>query len=223
VEVVDGFLSRRGAGERVPFMKVVPGEWNGKVVVWAHPQGMQNINEAQKLIHSGYAVVAIDPFMSATFKAQPKPATRTSNRSNPNPPYAAYTLGYERSVLANRVHDLLSAVAMARAFPGAKSVCLMGIGDQGVPALLACALAGNSISRAVVDLKQFDFDKIKSDTDAMMLPGALKYGGVRAFAQLCPPESTLFCNVPESSGKLLTGPSIGQDIARMIDWLMESK
>jgi hypothetical protein len=222
VEVVDGMLSRRGAGERVPLMKVVPGEWNGKVVVWAHPQGVQSINEAQKLIHGGYAVVAIDPFASATFKAQPKPATRTSNR-NPSPPYAAYTLGYERSILANRAHDLLSAIAYAQTIPGAKSVQLIGVGDQGVPALLAYALAGEAVSRAVCDLNNFDFDKIKSDADPMMLPGALKYGGVAAFAQLCPAESTLICNVPETSGRRVTGPSFGQDTGKMIDWLMESK
>jgi hypothetical protein len=223
VEIVDGMLSRQGAGERVPLMKVVPGEWNGKVVVWAHPQGMQSINEAQKLINSGYAIVAIDPYMSATFKPQPKPATKTSNRSNPNPPYAAYTLGYERSVIANRVHDLLSTVAMAQSLPGAKSVQLIGVGDQGVPALLACAIAGDKIDRAAIDLDHFKFESVTSDTDPMLLPGALKYGGIVGFAKLCPPKSTVLYNVAESSGQRTTGLSIAKDSTTMINWLMEAK
>jgi hypothetical protein len=223
VEVVDGLLSRRGAGERIPVTKVVPGNFNGTVVVWAHPQGVASVNEARKLTDAGYALVAIDPFMSATFKPQPKPATRTSNRSNPNPPYAAYNLGYNRSVLAERVHDILSAAAMAQMTPGAKSVYLVATGEQGVAALLACAIAEGRIARTAVDLNHFDFDKVTNDKDPMLLPGALKYGGILGFAQLCPRETTLLCNVPESSGQRTTGLHIGKDTTKMLDWLMESK
>jgi hypothetical protein len=223
VDVVDGFLSRRGAGERVPLMKVVPGNFNGTVVVWAHPQGVASINETRRLIEAGFAVIAIDPIMSATFRPQPKPATQTSGRSNPNPPYAAYNLGYNRSVLAERVHDILSAIATAHAIPNAESVHLAGIGQQGVAALLARALAGDRIARTAVDLNHFDFDKITSDNDPMLLPGALKYGGILGFAQLCPRQTTLLCNVPETSGRRTTDLNIGSGSSTILDWLMQSR
>jgi hypothetical protein len=223
VEVNDGLLTRRGAGERLPFRTIHPANWNGRVVVWAHPNGKASLSEAQKLVDGGYAVVAIDPFMSDAFKPLPKPATRVSNRSNPNPAYAAYTLGYNRSVLAERVHDLLSAVAMAHATSGAKSVYLIGLKEQGIAALLARAIAGDTIARAAIDLNGFDFDQVTRDTDPMLLPGALKYGGVFGFAQLCPADTTLLCNMPETSGRRTTGLHIGHDSGKMIDWLMETQ
>jgi hypothetical protein len=64
-------------------------------------------------------------------------------------------------------------------------VKLAGFAGSGVEALIGRCLAGDAIDRAVIDLDQFDFDRVTEDVDPMLLPGALKYGGVGGWLPLC--------------------------------------
>jgi hypothetical protein len=81
---------------------------------------------------------------------------------------------------------------MAR-LPAKDGVHLVAFGRMGPCALLARALAGDNVRRAAIDLDGFDFDQIKTPDDEMMLPGALKYGGIHGFTPLCVHgESRLF-------------------------------
>ena len=41
------------------------------------------------------------------------------------------------------------------------------------------------MARTAADFDQFRFEKVQATTDEMMLPGALKYGGLPALASLC--------------------------------------
>jgi hypothetical protein len=50
--------------------------------------------------------------------------------------------------------------------------------------LAARALAGDAVARTVVDLGGFDFDQVRDVTDEQLLPGAVKYGGIRGLASL---------------------------------------
>src|SRR6266849_2101703 len=94
--------------------------------------------------------------------------------------YAGYTFGYNRPLLANRVHDILTAVAYAKGLKGVKKVHLVGIGKAGPWVLMARALCGDAVDRCAVDVDGFRFDKVAKTDDEMMLPGALKYGGLPA-------------------------------------------
>jgi hypothetical protein len=96
------------------------------------------------------------------------------------------------------VHDLLSVIALARGWSKTPSVHLIGFKDAGPAALLARALAQDAIDRAVIDLDQFDFDRITDDSDLMLLPGAMKYGGIYGFLPLCDHGESLLCNVRDS-------------------------
>jgi hypothetical protein len=55
------------------------------------------------------------------------------------------------------------------------------------------------VERTAADCHQFRFDKISSVNDEMMLPGALKYGGLPAFAALCAPHP-LFVHNHQGTG-----------------------
>jgi hypothetical protein len=59
---------------------------------------------------------------------------------------------------------------------------------------LAKALAGDAVDRCAADLDGFRFDSVRTNDDPMMLPGALKYGGMAAFAALCAPGDLLLHN-----------------------------
>ena len=109
--------------------------------------------------------------------------------------YAGYNTGYNRSIVANRAHDLLTAVAFAKTH-GARHMRLVASGGAGVWALPARALAGAEIERAAIDLGGFDFDQITRVDDDRLLPGALKYGGVTSLVSLCTEGRTTLFGMP---------------------------
>src|SRR5262249_14597976 len=120
-----------------------------------------------------------------------------------NQAYAGFTFGYNRPLLANRVRDILTTVAMARLHPRTKAVHIIGFEKAGPWVVLARALCGDAVARTAADLDQFRFDKVRTTDDAMMLPGALKYGGLPAFAALCAPGELLLHNHGGAGGALV--------------------
>jgi hypothetical protein len=109
------------------------------------------------------------------------------DRAPINSSYAGYTFGYNRTLLANRVHDILTAVACARILPGVKKVDLVGLGEAGPWVLLARGQCGDAVARTAADVNGFRFEKVRTTSDPMMMPGALKYGGLPALAALAAP------------------------------------
>ena len=144
---------------------------------------------------AGFAVVAPDVFGVGELALE-KPYPVDKN-------FAGYTYGYNRSLLAQRVHDILTFVAFGRSLLKAKRIDLVGWGEAGPWVVLAKALAGDAVTRTAADLNQFRFESIKTTDDPMMLPGAVKYGGLPAFLALCAPGEVLAHNHKgTSSGKL---------------------
>jgi hypothetical protein len=116
-----------------------------------------------------------------------------------NKDYAGFTFGYNRTLLAQRVHDILTALAYAKGHEKTKTVHLVGFEKAGPWVLLARALCGDAVTRTAADCDGFRFDKVRTTTDEMMLPGALKYDGLPALAALAAP-SELFVHHHEGTG-----------------------
>jgi hypothetical protein len=231
-----GFIARKGTGERVPSRALFPKQWDGRVVVWAHPEGCASLGgangfvpEVQASLDRGLAVIAVDLFMSSAFTpAAPAARATGTTTASRSASYAGFSLGYNRSIVANQVHDLLSVIALARGWSNTKSVHLLGFEKAGPSALLARALAGDAVERACIDLNQFDFDQVRDDSDPMFLPGALKYGGIYGFVPLCTSGRTLLCNARQSGRFELAKrtPNVAiemntRDAGAMLDWLTE--
>lgn len=187
-------FGRKGEKIAVPSAGVFgPKFTGGKAVIWVDPKGKSSIFEngkvipaARSLIDAGYAVIAMDSFGSGEAKPTVKQEV--------NKTYSAFTYGYNRTPLANRVHDILTITCFARTMLNAKTVHLVGWGETGPAAILAKAVAGEAFDRCAVDLNQFKFDSIKDPADPMLLPGALKYGGMPAFLAACAPGAVLAHN-----------------------------
>src|SRR4029079_6751062 len=133
------------------------------------------------------------------FPAHATAATTQPKKKDLNPPYAGFVLGYNRSVIANRTHDLLTAFGTGQMLSGDGDVSVVAFGEAGPPALLACAVASHHVRKAAIDLDQFDFDKVvaageSAEPDPNLLPGALKYGGIYSFATVCDRRDMLLCN-----------------------------
>jgi dienelactone hydrolase len=204
----------------------------GHFVIWLHPAGKASLIEKGKvnpavksLTDAGYLVVAPD-LLGTGEAAFPK-------AWGVDPKYAGFTFGYNRSLLANRVHDALTVIATRD--PNVNGIRLVGWGAMGPVAILAKALAGDAVKKTAADLNGFSFEKIEDANDPMTLPGALKYGGMGAFLGLCAPGEVLVHNhkgtgtgnVSRSaydaagSADKLTRSADKLDDAKVIEWLLK--
>jgi hypothetical protein len=191
-------FTRSDKRSRVPTIGIIPKSWDKKVVVvWAHPDGKAAAFEAdgrtpspsvRALLATNRAVLVPDVFLVGE-------AAGSAPHVKNDDVYAGFNYGYNRTVLASRAYDLLTIVAFART-TGASEIELAGVGKAGVWALVARALAGKAIARAAIDLNGFDFDRVTRIDDEMLLPGALKYGGVMGIAASCAEGSTTLFNPP---------------------------
>jgi hypothetical protein len=230
--VTSAQLTRRGSGEIVRATLLAPRTPNpGAIVIWAHPNGRASLFGAdgatpvpavQHLLEGGALVIAPDMFLPDVAPDDPQAAHRPHVKNEDTFPPFFY--GYNRAVLAERVRDLLTVVnfATSRRLP---AVHLLALGRAGVWGLLARALAGDAITRASLDLDAFDFTDVRDPFDPMMLPGALKYGGIAGMLALCTSGQTEVYRPPAAVGGSTLQP--GQTVAtsvpdadRMAQWLL---
>lgn len=186
LDITSFTLNRKGTSETVPAMFMRGAEFDGTVVVWVDPEGLDGVQKdanqtpvAPAVLKNKGAILAIESF-------------RTGAKAKDEPPFvnkgfAGYTFGYNRPLVSERVADILTAVAYAKNIKGVKKVHLVGFGKAGPWVLLARGLCGDAVQRTAVDLNRFRFEQVKDTNDEMMLPGALKYGGLPALAALCAP------------------------------------
>jgi hypothetical protein len=106
------------------------------------------------------------------------------------------------------VRDLTTAIAFAKGTLKPKTIHLVAFDGAGTWALLARALAGDTITRASIDLDGFDFDRVTSPSDERLLPGALKYGGVHGFLSLVTSGQTEIYAAPPARGKTPATPAV---------------
>jgi hypothetical protein len=198
-------LSRKGKGEAVNASGVCTRQFDGTVVVWVHPDGVASlwqdgklVQAAKRILDKKAGILALDAFLTGT---------TVSEKARPvNAKFAGFTFGYNRTLLAERVHDILTVVAYAKEFDRSKKVHLAGFGKAGPWVLLARGLCGDAVQRTAADMNRFRFDRVESTADEMMLPGALKYGGLGALASLCAPhELFVHQHGGTSSGRWLRG------------------
>jgi pimeloyl-ACP methyl ester carboxylesterase len=228
-------LGRKDEKDAVPTAGVYAPTFKGeKVVIWLHPKGKASLFEEGKavpamksLTEMSFAVVAPD-LLGVGENALNKPLAVDKG-------FAAYTYGYNRSLLANRVHDALTLLAFGKSMLKAKTIQLVGWGEMGVVAVLARALAGDAVAKTAADLNQFRFETLKDTADPMMFPGAVKYGGLPTFLALCAPGQVFVHNHRgTASGRLargayeaagaadnLTRATEKVDDAKVVEWLVK--
>jgi dienelactone hydrolase len=187
-------VGRKGQGEQIPAVVLSPLTTSRNVLIWLHPSGKTSLVDggkldptARRLLETGVTIVAPDVFLTGEFGA--------ATHQHVNAKYAGFTFGYNRPLLANRVHDILTVVAFAQREMKPDAIDLAGFEKAGPWALLARALCGDAVRRTLVDANQFDFTQVNSTDDEMMLPGALKYGGLTAAVGLCAPGELFIHNV----------------------------
>jgi dienelactone hydrolase len=195
-QITRSYLGRKGTTQTVPvyWARRYDKKFDGTVIVWVDSQGGQALSDQAHLpfLKSTMAqramVLAVDPFLSGLGAANPAPPVDKA--------YAGFTFGYNRSILANRVSDILSAVAHARDHLKAKKIYLVGFNKAGPWVVLARALCGDAVERCAADLDGFQFETITSTADPNMLPGAAKYGGLARLSALAAPGELYLHHLP---------------------------
>jgi hypothetical protein len=202
-------LVLRGAGRRLadpngatttlrvqPFSEQVdvdvlePERPGSDVVVWTTAGGRaaavteagQPIAALQALLDAGRRVVVIDVFGQGH--------GLKDNRLVENRASAAYTFGYNSSLVVQRAHDTLAALRHARTLAGSTGrVTLVALDAQASAwAALARAHAGELVDAAALATDGFRYGSVTSLEDAAFLPGGAKYGDLPAFLTLAAPQ-----------------------------------
>jgi len=193
--------------ESVPVAVFLPKDSKGKLVVWTDADGKQallangNPTPALKqLLAEGVTVVAPDVYLTGEFH----PSGKLSPPPVVDKRYAGYFHGYNRSVLANRTHDLVTATAFARERYKPTSVALLGLGPAGVWTVFAKGILGSGVDRVAADLGPWRFKDVTLPDDPRLVPGARKYGDLGRLALLCAPSPLLLAGAKPDERTLLT-------------------
>lgn len=189
-------LSRKGGGEQIPAMLFVPKKPSGPGTVFVHPGGKAELIATSGepapllagLLEKGQTVLAIDPFLTGEYHQPGKVTAAPDVR-------IGFFPCFNRTLLAQRVHDVLTAVAYLRGKPNIKGVNLVGLGEAGPWCLLARGLCGDAVLRTAVDVNGFSFSRVKDVDDPMYIPGALHYGDLACLAALAAPGELFLSNV----------------------------
>jgi len=194
-----GLLSNKTYGEEIPVLRVKPKRGGTCTVIWVdgegksgwweqdRDQGLQPIPAVRKLLESGVTVIGADLLYQGEFMADGKPLARARRVNNPREA-AAYTFGYNRTLFAQRVHDLLSLIQWARTDGGARpQIDLVGMNGGAAWVAAARALAGDAVTCAAMDTQGFRFEEVSDIFDVNFLPGAAKYGDLPGMLALGAP------------------------------------
>ncbi|MBI1841973.1 MAG: acetylxylan esterase [Verrucomicrobia bacterium] len=215
--VMGGVLEEKKRREQTPVLFFHPKQWNGRVIVWAHAQGKAGVCDAsdanafrpnaevERLLGEGTAVAAMDVVHQGEFLEDPsKPLAQTPRVRN-NRESAAYTLGYNPSVFAQRVHDILRVVSFVRHHERQpKSVALIGLAGAGHWAAAARAVAGTAVSHAIIDTRGFRFIDVGDIRHPDLLPGGAKYGDLPGMLALSAPGKLWLAGENDSGKAFVT-------------------
>lgn len=201
--VQSGFIGWRNGGDRVPFTEFRPSDPLRGAVLVVHPDGVSALTQdngrdpgplVQHLLGKGRLVLAADVFRTGLADGEPagrestgpKPADREPADGEPASGEHAYFSTYNRTETANRVQDILTAVAWLRRTGGVAAVSLVGIGAAGPWCLLACGLSPH-VDRAVIDADRFETDSDEAYESRLFIPVLRRLGGLAAAAALATP------------------------------------
>jgi hypothetical protein len=137
-----------------------------------------------RVLDSGASILAIDLCMQGEFLSEPTTIARNRRVQNPREA-AAYTFGYNDTLLVQRVHDLFTVLQFLRsqAHPP-RAVALVALDGTAPIAAVARALTGNAIQQTLIDTHHFRFANVAALDDPAFVPAAAKYGDLPALLQM---------------------------------------
>ena len=212
-----GLLRQPARNEESPVLFFYPKEWNGRTAIWIHPEGKSGLcdpaaaafspsHEVQRLLDAGIAVAGIDLIHQGESLVEGEAMLQTPRVKNPRES-AAFTAGYNSTVFAQRVHDVIKLVSFVKHYERpSKSIDLIGLAGAGPWVAVARAVLGDQVTSAAVDTSAFRFGSVPTIQDPAFLPGAAKYGDLPgALALGAPGKLWLAGETSEGNATVRTG------------------
>ncbi|MBY0588180.1 hypothetical protein K2X85_13450 [bacterium] len=162
------------------------------VIVWISPEGRSAVEEngsprpvIRQMVSRGLGVIGVDLLYQGTHGNRAGSRSRAIENDREA---ACFVLGYSSPLFAQRVHDVLSAIAYARQWVGPEGTIRLA-GAPGAAGWIAAAafVAGPAIERVALATDGFRFNQITDIEDPNLLPGAVKYGDLPALLALLAP------------------------------------
>ncbi len=252
---LSGIVRDPGAGEEVPVVSLYPAEWSKRVAVWLHPEGKAGLfaangdprPEVRRLLDGGYAVMGVD--LMGQGEHHPAGARDWGERNrdvNEGKEVkegqewrrnALFTYGYNHSLFAQRVHDVMTVCAFIMGNPkwDSEELVVLGVEGAGHWAAAAKAVMGEGIDRVASDVDGSRFANLASAWDADFLPGGAKYGDVTGLLVLAAPGDLWVAGIDAKSedavgktyaahgaGEAATVAEVapGKRAAAAVDWVL---
>lgn len=195
-----GLVRNKPFGEELPVVFLHPHDWKGRVVVWLDEDGKAGLfdesgapqPEIKRLIDAGTSVIGVDLLYQGEFLADGQPLAETGRVSNPREA-AAYTFGYNHTVFAKRVHDVLTVLSFAKHHElQPKRIDLVGLAGAGHWAAAAAAQSRGLLHAAAIDTQGFRFGGVLDIHSPDFLPGGAWYGDLPEMLALSAPTKLWF-------------------------------
>ena len=229
----EGLIHYPAEHEELPAMVLSPAKKStNHVAIWIDVEGKAGLFTAdgklkpavKQLLDGGETIIGVDLIGQGEFL--PIGTTRLEKARRVDDPKnsrdaACFTYGYNSTVFAQRVQDVLSAISAAGGMlpespnqageknAGSRRIDLIGRDGGAAWVAAAKAQAGKAVARVALDTAGFRFSNVTSIDDPDFWPGAAKYGDLPALMAL-DAEAPLYVN---ESGKevlelvrLLPGP-----------------
>jgi dienelactone hydrolase len=200
--VVSGLLLNSTHDEQPVVTLLTPTHRTGRVALWLTRAGKAGLFDAdgeplppvQQLLRAGWTVCGADLFLQGEFLTNGVPVTETRRVKNPREA-AAYTFGYNHSLFAQRVHDVLSVCAwLLRDTPGGQLSAVALDAETGPILAAARAVAGGALREVVLDTEGFRFAEVRAIHSPAFLPGGAKYLDVPGLLVAAPGGSLLLAD-----------------------------
>ena len=153
------------------------------------PKAEPDTSDAMRLLHAGQTVIVADIYGT----------NDAAHRGVADVRPVEFFAGYNRTVLSEQVHDLLTLIAWARSFPDHRPLNVCSYSSTGAACLLARALAAGSLSHTVIMSDVHDFTSEDDTAGAHSLPHSLRYGGIWPLASLGGTGDLTFRHLPKDT------------------------
>ena len=207
-----GLLRDKTHGAELPMAFLHPKKWNKQVVLWLSEHGKAAIFDAEggpapeskRLMDAGYSVAGMDLLFQGEFLAEGAGPAK-NRRVNNNREFAGYTYGYNHSLLAQRAHDVLSALTFIKHDDqNAEGVSIVALDGSGpIAAVAASQCLGLGVKKLAIHTGGFRFIGVSDYLDANFLPGGAKYGDLPGFLSLAAGTSMWLAGESAESAALI--------------------
>jgi hypothetical protein len=150
---------------------------------------------ARELLSKGHRVLSIDTFLTGEMDAL-RPVAEQVRQAN-------HFFTYNRTELAHRVQDILTAISALTHFEKVKTLNLVGIGEAGIWCLLARPLAPIR-GATIVDMNGFNVDDDAKWAEKLFVQLIRRVGDVRTAIALSAPAPLVLHNLHKTFARLWT-------------------